>query len=90
MRTLYVKSQSLVNWDAIIEGKRVARIENVSGYKRSGLYGVGLFGVGETLPDGSLYDYRVVRSYREAIIAIRDTFSTTGPVKRWPGGYYQR
>lgn len=90
MGTLYVKAQSLVDWDAIIDGKRIARIENIGGYKRGRIYGVGLFGVGETLPDGTKYDYKIVNSYKEAIGTVRDAFGVPGPVKRWPGGYYSR
>lgn len=87
---MYIHAQSLVDKDVIEDGKRIARIENISGYKRAGLYGVHLYGVGETYQDGSKYDYKIVRDYRSALQVVRDAFGVKGPTHKWPGGYYSR
>lgn len=83
-RGLVVHQWSLVDWRVWHDGVFVAKVENVSGYKRSGVYLVTL-----EARDGLPGEAIVVPGYREAIALVKARLGHDGPARRWGRSQHQ-
>lgn len=83
-RGLVIHQHSLVDWRVWLDGVLVATIENVSGYKRSGVYMVTLEAHG-----GRPGEAVVVPGYREAIALVKARLGHDGPARRWGKSQHQ-